>query len=421
MKPTPRLIPRPVPSNEEERLSNLESYDIINRELEVEYDDIAQLAAEICNAELALVNFIDESKQWTKASFGMGRRQFERCDSVCQYTIMNEEEFIVEDLAIDDRFKDFWYVKDDPKLRFYAGVPLTSSEGFNLGALCVLDTKPRSLSDKQINHLKTLATNIIDRIELRKKNQSLQNLTNDYRDLIKLVSHDIRSPLHGIIGLSNLLGGEKDISEQQRAKMLNAIEQSAQQLLLYTNEILEASLDSSDLFELHISDVEVHDITRQIVETYKPYAQVKNIEIALHNHLGLRKFELDEDKYRQIAGNLLSNAVKFTKSSGKVEISLIPANESNHFDKSTGFVLIIKDSGIGIPEDQVDELFTSDKSIRRKGTAGEKSTGVGLPLIKQFVDAHSGEIKVESQEGEGTAISVLIPGRADLKSVETNS
>jgi signal transduction histidine kinase len=409
MKPTEDLVSPPIPENEQQRLQNLESYDILERELEEEYDDIAQLAAEMCDAQIALVNFIDESKQWSKASFGMERGELERCNTVCQYTITTEKEFVVEDLAADDRFKDFWYVKDKPRLRFYAGVPLISSEGYNLGALCVLDTKPRKITEKQINHLKTLSDNIIDRIELRKKNRSLQNLTNDYRELIKLVSHDIRSPLHGIIGLSNLIVDDKHLPEAQRTKMLKAIEQSAQQLLLYTNEILEASLDSPDLFDLQLQEIEVADLTSQIIDTYEPYAQIKNISLDNKNHLGIKKYPLDEDKFRQILGNLISNAVKFTKPNGHIEVSTLPAQEHHYFDKDKGFVLMVKDNGIGIPETQKKELFNSNRSHRRKGTAGEKSTGVGLPLIKRFVEAHNGDINVESTEGEGTRISVFFP------------
>jgi GAF domain-containing protein len=128
----------PIPQNEMDRVLNLSDFDIDYTDHQDTFKDLAKLAAKVAGTDISLVNLLDSYTQWTISHHGLDIDQMPREESVCQYTIMGGDGFEVVDLANDDRFKDKFYVTDDPNLRYYYGVPLQTN-GVNLGALCVLD------------------------------------------------------------------------------------------------------------------------------------------------------------------------------------------------------------------------------------------------------------------------------------------
>lgn len=162
------------PDEDKERIKALRSYDIIDSQREQEYDDITELAAMIFDVPMALVTFIDKDRQWFKSAYGLEGSETHRQYAFCSHTILNPAEpLIVEDSRLDDRFKDNPYVKGEPHVIFYAGVPLVSDNGHGLGSFCILDSKPRTLTEKQVNGLKILARQVMNLMEIRKKTAEL--------------------------------------------------------------------------------------------------------------------------------------------------------------------------------------------------------------------------------------------------------
>src|SRR3712207_2859767 len=129
----------PLPENEHSRLETLRRYGILDTDHEEAFDDIARLAANICQTPTALVSFVDSDRQWFKSHIGFPQRQTSRDLSFCAHAILQPGPLVVRDAFDDDRFRDNPLVFSAPYIRFYAGSPLTSAEGFNLGTLCVLD------------------------------------------------------------------------------------------------------------------------------------------------------------------------------------------------------------------------------------------------------------------------------------------
>ncbi len=166
----------PIPHDEIARLNSLLSYDIMDTPSEKAFDDIAKLASEICDAPIAQINFIGEEEQFSKVSLGLPDGNLPRMASFCNHTIMQKEILEIMDIAKNDYFKDAPSVKWFPKLRFYAGAPITTSDGHNLGSLCVLDKKPGKLSDFQRRALKTLSEQIIKQLELGKTVKSFHKV-----------------------------------------------------------------------------------------------------------------------------------------------------------------------------------------------------------------------------------------------------
>ena len=152
---------------EEQRLLTLYRYNILYSAREREYDEIAILAAHICQAPMSLISLLDCDKQWFKASVGVDFSGTARKISFCTHAIEADTIMIVHDTTLDDRFKNNPLVIKHPHVRFYAGIPLVTSSGLKMGTLCVMDTVPRQLSTDQINCLEMLSRQVIKLMDLR--------------------------------------------------------------------------------------------------------------------------------------------------------------------------------------------------------------------------------------------------------------
>ncbi|MHA8102839.1 PAS domain S-box protein [Aquirufa nivalisilvae] len=168
----------PIPANEEKRLQALYEYHILDSVSEQEYDKITALASQICQVPIAIISLVDKNRQWFKSEVGLGAKETPRDISFCQYTIMGEEVFEVPNALEDERFVENPLVTGDPHIRFYAGAPLITPEGYNIGSLCVIDQVPKELTKEQRDALNTLAEHVIMTLELRIKNNVLTEQVN---------------------------------------------------------------------------------------------------------------------------------------------------------------------------------------------------------------------------------------------------
>jgi PAS domain S-box-containing protein len=154
--------------DEAERLAALDRYRILDTPREPAFDDIAQLAAEVCDAPYAVVNLIAEGRQWFKAEVGFGVRETPLDSSICAHALLQPGLFVVPDLSRDPRFDCNPLVTGSPGLRAYAGALLETPDGLPLGTLCVLDTRPRDFTDRQGRALTALAGQVVSQLELRR-------------------------------------------------------------------------------------------------------------------------------------------------------------------------------------------------------------------------------------------------------------
>jgi PAS domain S-box-containing protein len=167
------MLQAPFPKNEAERLAALQQCRILDTAPEQEYDDFTALAIQICHVPIALVSLLDTDRQWFKSKVGLDVAQTPRNVAFCGHTIIYGKTLIVPDALQDERFFDNPLVTSDPHIRFYAGFPLITADGFGLGTLCVLDYVPRTLSAEQIQSLEALGRQVVKSLELRR---SLRNL-----------------------------------------------------------------------------------------------------------------------------------------------------------------------------------------------------------------------------------------------------
>tara|TARA_B110000211_G_C14080885_1_gene554448 strand:- start:385 stop:1509 length:1125 start_codon:yes stop_codon:yes gene_type:complete len=162
---------------EKKRLEALHSYNVLDSFAEKDFDDITNIAADLCNAPICLISLVDEKRQWFKSNHGIGIRETSRDISFCGRAIeIADKPFEVKNSSLDIRFKDSPLVIGEPFITYYFGIPLISPEGYALGTLCVIDHKERTLSERQKFALQALAKQVVNLLELRRNNAKINKL-----------------------------------------------------------------------------------------------------------------------------------------------------------------------------------------------------------------------------------------------------
>ncbi len=282
-------------------------------------------------------------------------------------------------------------------------------EGFEVGGVDYI-TKPYQ-KDEVLARIKThLSLNKLqkerdERIEiLRSREIELRDLNSKKDQLVRIVSHDIKNPLTGIVGLANLMKENPNLPQDEINNMLNVMEKSGKKLMDMVEKVLDEDGESKHDDSIKLSEEFLKDLAEKVISVNKPKAILKNISLELVEDIKKRKVLLDHTKIEIALNNLVSNALKFTLKDGLVQ--LIVKSD----DKGINFM--VKDNGIGISENIVPLLFDSDrakKSLSKLGTEGEIGTGLGLDVVKKYVNMHNGKVWVESEEKVGTTFFIQLP------------
>lgn len=397
----------PQPDNEFERLIELSELDLDYSNLENHLEDLTKLAARIVGTEISLVNLIDNYTQWSVADYGIEMQQLPREDSVCQYTILEDEDFEIKDLSKDKRFKAKDYVKNDPSLRYYYGIPLKTSNGASIGALCVLDSEKKDISpeDKELLHL--IARQVVRRLEALKSINDLQNKVEELNQTNKKVSHDIRNPISGIIGIAQLM--KDDIKNEQINELLEyveMIEQGGKSLLELLEEIMDQE-ESEEKEKPSKNQFNCSGFCQKLNELYQPQARSKNVKLNIRTSEESDDVVFSRNRLLQIVGNLITNSIKFTEEGGKIEVE-INVTETDEEVESNELEIKVEDTGVGMEQEKVDEILEGSAQSE-SGTGGEKGYGFGLTLVHYLVTKAEGEMEIESEPGEGTTFKIYLP------------
>lgn len=408
-----------LPSNESARLEALRSYVILDTLPERDYDSITQIAQEICQTPISLISLIDKDRQWFKSVKGLEAQETPRELSFCGHTILNPNEpLIVENASEDERFFDNPFVTNDPGVQFYAGVPLVTSMGYALGTLCVLDSKPRSLEDDQIEALKALANQVINQFELRKKTLQLEKIKEDLeiknKELeqaklnleealkaksvfLSMMSHEIRTPLHSILGNIHLLLEEQPRKEQEAP--LKVLKFTGETLLSIINDILDYSKLEAQKVQIEKIPFNLIDLLNNIVEINWHRSKEKGNKLILDLDANIPAFlEGDPTRLVQVINNLVSNAVKFTKN-GEITLKVGVVAKA---EKEVELKFEVIDTGIGISEDSLPNIFDEFAQASALTTRQFGGTGLGLAIIKRILQLFDSEIYVTSKLNEGS-------------------
>ena len=197
----------PYPSNETERIAELEHYGILDTPADSILDSIAQTAADVCGTNIALVSLIDRKRQFFKSNIGLPVRETHRNLAFCSHAILEPDKVLeIQDSMLDARFYDNPLVTDGPKIRFYAGKPLVTPNGYALGTLCVIDEKPLKLNAWQENALRRLARIVSDLLDERREIKVSAN--DDMLEQIEPIESPIVAPYRPSANTSAWFGHE---------------------------------------------------------------------------------------------------------------------------------------------------------------------------------------------------------------------
>jgi len=244
--------------------------------------------------------------------------------------------------------------------------------------------------------------------ELTKKNVELVNLNEQKNQFLGMAAHDLRNPLWVIMAYSELLLDDlKDNLDEQQTKCLNSIYKSSEFMLKLINDLLDVAKIESGKLSLELEPADITALAKDNVTRNNVLASKKQIEITLIQEENLPNLMIDRQKIDQVLNNLLSNAVKFSHPGSKIEVNLSKDEKE--------FIIAVKDQGQGIPTGELDKLFMPFKKTSVKSTGGEKSTGLGLSIVKKIVVGHKGKIWVESQPGQGSTFYFSLPLQTDAK------
>jgi len=258
-----------------------------------------------------------------------------------------------------------------------------------------------------------MVARIIVQVEKTQLNRRLRRSIGELRDnirikndMIAVLSHDMRTPLNGIIGFSNLLL-QKDCIKPEHKENIVLIKESGKMLLNLINDILALSKIQSKKHELILEPVSLLEIVEKSVKALNNLAELKGQRIQLENRATDSMILGNHDAFMRVVNNLLANSIKFTPDDGSIKIIIEPGD--------TGYIDVsVIDTGIGIPEDKIPFLFEKYSKLSKKGTAGEVGTGLGMAIVKEIVEMHHGEVAVSSIVKKGTKFRISLPKPDEL-------
>lgn len=399
----------PLPTDEQQRLAAVRSTGLIGSEADPAFDAVTQFVAAALDAPIALFTLLDQDRQWFASNVGLDRDGTPREDAFCSHAIMRPAEiFVVEDARDDPRFAANPLVIDDPRIRFYAGAPVRGPNGRPLGTLCVLDTDPRQLRERDANLLRRGAAQIevlvasrIERDEavagqrrVETRNTELLQELEVRGTFLAMAQHKLKTPLAVLSGWSAALRNWDELDAATRTEGLVSIERAAAELRSQIDDLLDEA--RSQLLEQAIAPVPIH--LAQFVRDQVNHTQVDPSTHVVRIDIPDRLLVLaDAEGLRHVLAHLLDNAIKYSPDGGPIDIAAERAGST--------VALRITDSGIGLTDDvPLFEPFQRSPAA----VAVARGTGLGLYIVQSLVRKMNGVVAAISED-VGTTFEVILP------------
>lgn len=395
----------PLPYNEVDRIAALYELNVLDSEPEKDFDDIVALASSVCGVPMSLVSLIDTDRQWFKARVGTDLLETDRDLSFCAHAILGKDLLVVPDARQDARFNDNPMVTSAGGVRFYAGAPLITTDGFGLGALCVVDSEPRRLDVEQLQALRALARQVTSQLELRRYAVALANTTARLQelerrkdDLAALVGGELKAPLRLMDAYLEGLG-RTGVHDREMADLVGrasaAHVRGLRDLLDHLLSLADAGLGGDSL---HMRQIDLTRLTQRAVEAVRPIAATKQIWIL--NQAGGPALPIVADPVRleQVLMHLLFAAVKYTPPGGRVRVG-------TEVESGPSVILDDMDMPDGMRPDLFPHLYYG--AIAHPSTVPGPDRG--LAVAKRILDAHHATVALSDRPGDGTSLHVVFP------------
>lgn len=379
------------------RLETLKKFDILDTPPDGTYDHIVKLVAKLLNVPIAIVSLVDTDRIWFKSAFGLNVQQIPKEEGLCASAILSTDFYMVENALKDPRTLRNSLVTSEFGLKFYAAVPLTTSDGFNLGTLCVLDKKPRTLNETEQQILEDLAYVVIEQLELRLMARMAINSQNK---MAYMITHDIRGAVCNIPALVDMIkeeNGNPDEIEQLGEMIKYAANRSIQAVDSFLTYAKNLSVNIIYRFE----PFNFSELTNRVISTNKVLASNKQqkIESSVQPNILVNG---DKIRLSELIDNFLSNAIKYSPRGKNITVVLEKKGEK--------LILEVKDEGQGMTIEDMNNAFKRFSKLSATPTGNEESTGLGLWIAKEIAESHGGNVKVKSEgKDKGTVFTIELP------------
>jgi signal transduction histidine kinase len=395
----------PLPDNEIDRLAALYELDVLDSGPEKDFDDIVGLAASVCGVPMSLVSLIDADRQWFKARVGTDLTETDRDLSFCAHAILGRDLLVVPDARLDARFADNPAVLGDGGVRFYAGAPLVTSDGYALGTLCVVDSEPRRLQIEQLQALRALARQVTGQLELRRYAVALANTTARLQelerrkdDLAGLVGGELKAPLRLMSAYLDGLGHtgfhDPDLADLV-GRATAAHVRGFSDLIRHLTEMADAGTGNDSL---HMRQIDLTRLTQRAVDAIRPIAATKHIWILSQAGGPSLPIVADPVRLEQVLMHLLFAAVKYTPSGGRVRVGT---------EIESGPTVRLED--LDMPDGMRPDLFPHLYYGAIANPADTPGPDRGLAVAKRILDAHHATVALSDRPGDGTSLHVVFP------------
>ncbi|NHB70390.1 GAF domain-containing sensor histidine kinase [Perlabentimonas gracilis] len=384
---------------------NTNPFEDINEEILIKWQEMADLLAELLSVPSALIMktenefmevFISSNSKNNPYNVGDKEKWY---GLYCETVIKTQEKLLVPNALTDEN----WNKNPDIKLGMisYLGVPINFPDNKPFGTICVLDNQENYFSSNHERLIQQFKRVLELDLVLIQSNKELEKLNADKSIFLSILAHDIKSPLTSILGLSELLVKDTNQYDNEKiesfAKNIFDVASSTNNLL---DDLLLWSTSQYGKLPFEPQKIEFYNICAQTISHLKSQSEKKEIEITISAPENISLWA-DENMLKTVFRNLVSNAIKFSNNGSKIEIS------AEKYPSNT--LITVSDNGVGIDDDVQKKLFNISQSISNIGTMGEKGTGLGLILCKEFIEKHKGEIWVESKVGRGSNFKFTLP------------
>lgn len=372
------------------RLAALRDYGVLDTAPEPAFEDITRIAAYVCRTPIAVINFIDDGRQWFKSEIGLGVRETPLDTSFCAHAILQPGLMIVPDASRDPRFACNPLVTGEANLRFYAGALLQTADGHAIGTVCVLDTVPRDLTPEQGGVLLALARQVMTQLELRRTLALAEKAARYRSQLLAVAGHDLRQPLQVMsMVLDQVARRSTDPKEKDRLDMaLDAGRRLASDL----DGLARASELAGDA-PSRVS-VAIADVLEPLRDAWAPMVERKGLKFTIGSCA--RYVDSEPNMLSTVLGNLVGNAIKYTD---RGEVSVHCREEGDRLEIS------VEDTGRGIPAERLDTIFDAFRQLDRDA----EGLGLGLAIVRRTSELLGLELRVRSELGRGSTFTVLVP------------
>jgi signal transduction histidine kinase len=399
------MLTPPTPPDEEERLRDLICLEILDTAPEERFDRITRIATQLFQVPISTVALIDRDRQWLKSRQGVADAQTPRNISFCGHAILQNELFVVENAAGDVRFADNPLVTGGPTIRFYAGVPLRVPTGRRVGTLCIIDSKPRVLSESDkaaLIDFARWAESELNNVNLTRAVSDLEAEIARRREFATTIAHEVGTPLTAIRAALGLIAANDrlQIGAAER-KMLSIANRNLARLSAVLDDFLE--LENLDCGHVPIRPQQ-HALPRLVenaiaAESLRAAAAGVELQMSSVSHDAV--VHVDGEHLRRCLGRVLSNAIKFSAPGQRVEIEAQATAASAR--------IAVRDHGPGIPASYMSRLFRPFSQADASDARSQGGAGLGLAITKQLMERMGGSIAVSCPAEGGTHVTLEFP------------